>query len=250
VNVALDGPGATRWTMTERGRRALTREAGSLRIGPSSAVWRDGRLICDLDEVTAPLPARVHGRIVVTPGKAGAPAPCALDAAGRHLWWPVAPRARIEVVFDRPALRWQGKAYLDGNFGDRPPAHDFAGWQWSRSRMDAETAIFYDLETVQGARRGLAMGFADDGTLRDLTPPPFARLPRGLWGIEGAVRCDAASTPRLDKRLVDAPFYTRSRLGTELAGERAVTIHESLSLSRLEQSWVRALLPFRMPRRG
>ncbi len=250
MNVALHGPGATRWTMTERGLRALMRDADNLRIGPSSAVWRDGRLICDLDEVAAPLPARARGRIIVTPGTAGVSEPFALDAAGRHLWWPAAPRARIEVAFDRPALRWRGEAYLDGNFGDRPPARDFAGWQWSRSRLNAETMIFYDLETNEGARRGLAMAFADDGFRRDMTPPPFARLPRGLWGVRGAVRCDAASTPRFGKRLVDAPFYTRSLLSTELAGERAVTMHESLSLSRLEQPWVRLLLPFRMPRRG
>lgn len=236
--------------MTERGCGALTRGPSHVRIGPSSAVWRDGRLICTFDEITVPIPTRVKGRIVLEPGRAGAETPLALDPAGRHLWWPAAPRARIDVQFERPQQHWRGDAYYDGNFGDRPPEQDFLGWQWSRARLADETAIFYDLRYRDGTGHGLAKAFAPDAAVRDIAAPPPMALPKGLWGMEGAARSDPGVRPALAMRLVDAPFYTRSLLHTRLGGENAVMMHESLSLARLTKPWVRLMLPFRMPRRG
>lgn len=249
VNLALHGQGRARWTMTERGRGALARGPRHLRIGPSSAVWRDGRLICAFDEITAPIPTRVKGRIVLRPGTAGAAKPLALDRAARHLWWPAAPRAHIDVEFERPMLRWRGSAYLDGNFGTCPPERDFRGWQWSRTTLADETAIFYDLRYRDGTARGLAMAFAEHARIADIAAPPPVALPRGLWGMAGAARCDPGTVPSLAMRLVDAPFYTRSLLHTWLDGQNAPTVHESLSLDRLTRPWVRLMLPFRMPRR-
>jgi carotenoid 1,2-hydratase len=36
---------------------------------------------------------------------------------------------------------------------------------------------------------------------------------------------------------------------TRLLGRQAVAMHESLSVDRFDTAWVRALLPWRMPRR-
>jgi carotenoid 1,2-hydratase len=58
VNVALYGDGGHRWAMTERGQANLLRRPEALVIGPSSMTWRDGALVLDLDEVTAPRAAR------------------------------------------------------------------------------------------------------------------------------------------------------------------------------------------------
>ena len=250
VNLALHGQDRTCWTMTERGHGALARGPDHLRIGPSSAGWRDGRLICAFNEFTAPIPARVNGQIILEPGTAGAPAALALDPAGRHLWWPAAPRARIDVMFERPKMQWRGDAYYDGNFGTRPPEQDFLGWQWSRTTLAAETAIFYDLHYRDGGAYSLAKAFAAHAAVRDIAAPPPAPLPRGLGGVAGAARSDPGAPPALAARLVDAPFYTRSLLHTRLGGQPAVTVHESLSLNRLTKPWVRLMLPFRMPRWG
>jgi carotenoid 1,2-hydratase len=46
--------------------------------------------------------------------------------------------------------------------------------------------------------------------------------------------------------LLDAPFYARSLVETRLRGLRVASMHESLSLTRFDARWVRALLPFRM----
>ena len=44
----------------------------------------------------------------------------ALDSANRHQWWPMAPRARIEVDIDSLSVHWRGGGYLDQNFGSEP----------------------------------------------------------------------------------------------------------------------------------
>jgi carotenoid 1,2-hydratase len=63
------------------------------------------------------------------------------------------------------------------------------------------------------------------------------------------VRGDADTPPTLLRTLEDAPFYTRSAFKGPVAGETAEIVHESLSLDRLRAPVVRAMLPFRMPRR-
>ncbi len=83
VNVALYGPRAARWTMTERPESALARSAERLAIGPSALGWAGDALVLDLDEVAAPIPRRVRGRITVHP-KAINGRGFDIDGAGRH----------------------------------------------------------------------------------------------------------------------------------------------------------------------
>jgi len=42
--------------------------------------------------------------------------------------------------------------------------------------------------------------------------------------------------------------YARATIATRLFGEEALAVHETLSLDRFAQPWVRCMLPFRMPR--
>ena len=74
--------------------------------------------------------------------------------------------------------------------------------------------------------------------------PPELALKPGLWGVKRVTRGDGAA--RVVKTLEDAPFYARSLVETD----GVVMVHESLSLERFKQPWVRMLLPFRMPRFG
>src|SRR5690606_31511712 len=63
VNVALYGEGPGRWAMTERGRRAVDRDATRLAIGPSTMAWRDDGLEVEFDEVAVPWPRRTTGSL-------------------------------------------------------------------------------------------------------------------------------------------------------------------------------------------
>jgi carotenoid 1,2-hydratase len=60
----------------------------------------------------------------------------------------------------------------------------------------------------------------------------------------------SAQPARLISTLEDAPFYSRSQIAHLIDGEKAVSVHESLDLDRFAKPVVKAMLPFRMPRRA
>jgi carotenoid 1,2-hydratase len=51
------------------------------------------------------------------------------------------------------------------------------------------------------------------------------------------------------QQLEDTPFYQRSVLRSRLLDEEVTSFHETLSVPRLVNPIVRAMLPWRMPRR-
>jgi carotenoid 1,2-hydratase len=248
INIALYGPFGGRWAMTERGRGAVRREAATLRIGPSELAWQRDTLVIRIDEITAPLPRRLRGTIRITP--TGLPA-CAfaLDAAGRHVWQPIAPLARIAVNFDLPGFDWFGAGYLDSNFGAEPLETGFRDWNWSRAHRARDSVVFYDAERRDGSSASLALRFDADGRVKPLDPLPLVGLPRTAWRLGRTSRGDAGWEVAVDRTFEDTPFYARSLLRARLYGESAVAMHESLSLDRFRSPLVRLMLPFRMPRR-
>jgi len=263
INVALYGAGQDRWTMTERGRDRVSRDATHLTIGPSAMEWHGDTLRLTLDELSAPLPRRVRGTIEVACGPGAfqrasrGPAPedatrephrIDLDGDGRHRWGVIAPRARIEVALDAPRCAWSGSAYLDSNRGSVPLEEDFSDWSWSRAHLaDGRTAVVYDVTRRNGTALSLAYGFDANGDVEAFDPPPIVTLPRTRWGLDRSTR--STNTPTIAQSLEDGPFYARSVVEADWLGERVTCLHEQLSLARFDQRWVRALLPFRMPRR-
>lgn len=230
--------------MTERGRGALRREESALSIGPSSLAWEDGALTVRFDEITAPAPSRLRGTVRLHPGALAGQA-FVLDLAGRHVWRPIAPRARVEVDLTHPALAWRGNSYFDTNAGIEPLEDAFSGWEWSRAHLPRDSLLFYDIERRGGDRAHIALRAGPDGALEPIDPPPRAALPSTFWRMPRHARGEAV---RLRRTLEDAPFYARSLLDGRFGGEAAEIIHESLSLDRLRSPVVRAMLPFRMPR--
>ena len=247
LNVALYGAGGRRWALTERSGRALARGPARLGIGPSALSWDGNALKVQIDEVTAPFPSRLRGTVLVHP--AALPGRSfALDPAGRHVWTPIAPCARVEVALERPALRWRGAAYFDANAGSEPLEAGFRSWDWSRAELRRGTAVLYDAVRRDGSTRLLALRFDPDGGVESFAPPPPVALPASGWRIGRGTRADAGHGATVLQTLEDTPFYARSLLRTHLLGEGATAVHESLSLDRFRTRWVQALLPFRMPR--
>jgi carotenoid 1,2-hydratase len=248
LNVALYGKGGKHWAMTERGRRQVRTSPDTLRIGPSALHWDDDDLSLTIDEVTAPWPSRIRGRISLRPAGLN-PRQFTLDAHGRHRWWPIAPRARIEIDLERPARRWSGTAYLDSNTGDEPLEQGFRRWDWSRAALRDATAILYDATRRDGTRHSLALRFDADARVEPFEPPPAVRLPKTtIWRIARGTQSEDSA--RIVKTLEDTPFYARSLVASRLLGEPITAMHESLSLGRFDTTWAKLLLPFRMPRRG
>jgi carotenoid 1,2-hydratase len=247
INVGLYGPGARRWTMTERGRAAVARDATTFQVGPSVLHFDGTRLTLDLNEISVPFLQRVRGRLTVHPTALNR-REFALDAASRHRWMPLAPVARIEVELQDPALRWSGHAYVDTNAGKEPFGAAFSTWDWSRADVPGGCAALYDTVGVDGARRSIAARFGADGSAEDFEPPPRVKLPGTLWGIKRQTQSEGPA--RVTQTLEDTPFYARSVLSTRLLGHEAVAVHESLDVNRFDSRWVKVLLPFRMPRKA
>ncbi len=233
--------------MTERGRRALRRTSRELAIGPSALRWDDGVLTITINEITAPLPSRIRGTIRLRPRFINRRA-FGLDAAGRHLWRPIAPRADVEVALTSPDCAWRGEGYFDANAGDEPLEKGFDAWDWSRAHLPQDTLLFYDVERRGGERADLALRFGPDGGLTQIVAPPPAPLRRTLWGVPRTTRGEIGAAPQLRRTLEDTPFYSRSMLDGRYDGQSAQIMHESLSGRRLRSPIVKAMLPFKMPR--
>lgn len=247
VNVALYGKRGARWAMTERGHQHVTRTANTLNIGPSQLSWDNGNLVIDVREVASPIPKPVHGQITIKPLGLTATS-FTLDHHHRHTWQPIAPECRVEVDFDAPDLRWTGSGYHDANFGTEPLEDGFRRWTWSRAHLSTQAAVFYDVERRDGTAQSLALTF-NNGTVQSAQAPPVVELPGTAWGISRTTRAEKGNPAKVTATLENAPFYARSLLRASALGEDADIFHESLDLDRVRATWVRALLPFRMPRR-
>jgi carotenoid 1,2-hydratase len=245
VNVALYGAAGKCWTMTERGRASLQRSSASLAIGQSALAWDGAALTIRIDEVSVPIPSRVRGTVKVFP-TATTQFVQPLDSTDHHTWWPIAPVARIEANFHEGGLRWNGHGYLDANFGDEPLETRFHRWDWARACLGNLTAILYETERRDGTSLSMALAFDSAGRGVNLPQPSRQPLPSTRWRIARATRADEAAS--VVETLEDAPFYARSVIDTQILGRRTRAMHESLSLDRFRKPWVRALLPFRMPR--
>ena len=246
INVALYGePG--RWAMTERGARALSRSSQHFAVGPSALRWDGGGLDIDIDEVCAPFPRRLSGKVRLDVETINRRV-FELSSAGRHSWRPIAPLARVSVEMSRPAIRWRGHAYFDTNRGAEPLEAGFRAWHWSRARLSDRARIFYDAEKRRGGHTALSLEFDAHGGLVERPAPGFVSLPRTLWRLPRQAR--SAAPARVIATLEDAPFYTRSQIAHEIDGEQVVSVHESLDLNRFASPIVKAMLPFRMPRKS
>ena len=249
LNVALYGPKA-RWTMTERGEHAVKPEADQFAIGPSSVRWAGDCLIIEIEEhdkrILNPFRRRVAGQIKVWPEMLNTEA-FALDPSGRHVWHCLAPRARISVEMQAPALSWKGSAYLDSNRGTESLEEGFRVWHWSRAHLGKDVAVFYEGQRRDGTAFASALRFDKAGVPHEAELPPAAPLPNTLWQMERLTRADRGLA-RVRRTWEDSPFYTRSTLHARLYGEPVVAMQETLSLERFCSPIVQQLIPHRMPR--
>ena len=245
INVALYGD-ARGWAMTERGRGALARSREHFALGASRLAWDGAGLDIWIEEMCAPWPRRLKGRVRLE-AEGLNPRAFALASQGGHLWRPIAPRARVSVRMEKPGLQWLGFGYFDTNQGDEPLEAAFRRWNWSRARLSKGGRVFYEAERRREGALALSLGFSEDGTAFEIEPPPRARLPKSRWRIGRETRGEGA---RVLSTLEDAPFYARSRVAHRLAGEDVISMHETLDLDRFASPIVKAMLPFRMPRAG
>ncbi|MCU0900648.1 MAG: carotenoid 1,2-hydratase [Cypionkella sp.] len=248
INVATYGPGS-RFTMTDRGRAALRRDASTFEVGPSKLHWTGRQLIIDIDEWGAPpMVTPVRGQIILTP-QAITGAEVRLTPDGAHVWRPFAPTAQISVRLSQ-GHSWDGHGYFDANFGTRALEDDFDFWTWGRFPMKDRALCIYDATRRDGTTLDLAVEIDREGAVREVSAPPRTRFARSLWQVRRETRADAGTTPRQRLSMLDAPFYSRSLVETRIDGEATTGVHEALDLTRFRQPLLKPMLAVRVPRRA
>ena len=244
MNVALRTGSANRWALTERERASVSRGADHLAIGTSEMAWRNGDLVVSIDDRSAPWRERVRGKVRLTP-LAGSDVVVDLDPSGLHTWCPRIPIASVEVDFEEPRVRFRGTGYFDMNRGECPLEETFASWSWSRVSDGRRGAIAYDVAMRDGSTRARSFRSACGEDLVIARDDQVVSLPTTRFGLPRRARGGEGAT-ELVRTLEDGPFYARSVVTTTLAGQRAMGIHETVSLDRFRAPWVRFLVPFRM----
>ncbi|MEL6436850.1 MAG: hypothetical protein AAFP99_08635, partial [Pseudomonadota bacterium] len=132
-----------------------------------------------------------------------------------------------------------------------PLEDTFTHWDWARGSLpDDQSVIFYDTQRRDGSRGMLALQFDEDGAVTHVDPPAPQAVKSGVWGVARNAHSDAESAPALKASYEDGPFYLRAKIGSQIGGEPVDLMHESFSGERFGQWWVKAMLPFRMPRRS
>ena len=239
-----------RFAMTDRGTSALRTSADQFTVGPSSLTWTGNELIIDVDEVSSlPLISRIRGQITVTPA-AITDVELPLTRDGAHVWRPFAPVSRINVNLEAKGWQFDGHGYFDANFGTRPLETDFSYWTWGRYPTSAGATCFYDATRRDGTSLEAAIAFSEHGQARHIPAPPRTNFKRTLWALRRETRADPGTTPRQTKAMLDAPFYSRAVVETQIGGERTQGVHEALDLNRYANPFLKPMLAVRVPRRA
>lgn len=236
--------------MTDRGSSALRTSPDQLTVGPSSMTWTGSGLVIDIDEISSlPLISRMRGKITLTPS-AITRTELPLTPDGAHVWRPFAPIARINVDLEAEGWQFDGHGYFDSNFGTRPLEDDFTTWTWASYPTASGATCFYDAKRRDGTVLDAAIGFTPNGDAQHVTSPASTSFKRTLWGLRRDTRADAGTMPRQIKPMLDAPFYVRSVVETQLGGETVQGVHEALDLTRYANPLIKPMLAVRVPRRA
>lgn len=249
MNVATYGAGG-RFAMTDRGTSALRTTPDSFTVGPSSMTWTGSELIIDINEVSSlPLISRMRGQITVTP-EAITNVELPLTRDGAHVWRPFAPVSRINVNLEAKGWQFDGHGYFDANFGTRPLETDFSYWTWGRYPTRDGATCFYDATRRDGTSLEAAIAFDQNGVAKMTNAPPRTNFKRTLWALRRETRADPGTMPRQTKAMLDAPFYSRSVVETQINGEVTTGVHEALDLNRYANPLLKPMLAVRVPRRA
>jgi carotenoid 1,2-hydratase len=212
--------------------------------------WNGTSLVITIDEISSPpLISRVRGTITVRPKSiTSVELPLAQD--GTHIWRPFAPVSEITVDLEAPGWQWTGEGYFDANFGTRALEQDFRYWTWAcYPKSDGATA-FYDVVRKDGSTFDCAVAFGPDGAARMVAAPPATPFKRSLWQVRRTTRADPGTTPKQTLNMLDAPFYSRSAVTTQLDGQTVTGVHEALDLTRFASPLLKPMLALRVPRRA
>ena len=78
---------------------------------------------------------------------------------------------------------------------------------------------------------------------------PKTKFSRSLWQVRRETRSDNNYKPKQIQNMLDAPFYSRSKIKTKIKGEEVEGVHEALDLNRFANPLIKPMLALRVPRK-
>ena len=103
---------------------------------------------------------------------------------------------------------------------------------------------------LDGSELAAGIRFDAAGQAEAIPLPPKVRMRRSLWAVARETRADAGYQPKQVKNMLDAPFYSRSAVKTQLDGVETTGVHEALDLVRYRNPLLKPMLACRVPRRA
>ncbi len=225
----LGKPRQIAWVMNEHPAASLCREPAGLRIGASRLSRQaDGEVQIELDEQTTRFFAvpgvRVRGRMILEAGGPAEVGPIRLSregAAEQHHWQPlsIGCRARVELTLGQVPLRFEGRAYHDGNYGTGRLESTFSRWGWAHGGaegVEKPAVVLYRTCFSDGGGRSVAL--RREGGRMSLQAaeetaggPGFTDGPGDfLWmPVPASFQAHGQTCERLPGALLDTPFYAR-----------------------------------------
>ena len=119
--------------------------------------------------------------------------------------------------------KWEGHGYFDANFGTAALEADFRFWTWGRLPAEGPDGLLLRRHPPRWVDPGPGGGGRPrDGRCARSTRRPLTRFRRSLWAVRRETRADPGFSRARSMSLLDAPFYSRSLVETQIDGETTV----------------------------
>ena len=87
-----------------------------------------------------------------------------------------------------------------------------------------------------------------NGSVEEVEAPPLKPISKTKWLIKRVARSDREFSTYQSRALLDAPFYSRSELVTQIDKEKTNGVHETLDMKRFTNPLIKPLLCAKIPR--
>jgi carotenoid 1,2-hydratase len=242
---------------------AASRSALEVRVGPNTLHGEDGAVVATVDLPLLFGGTRLKGRLCFAPSTDPAALSIGKGAvASDHTWNPLAPACQVSGHLElhgatRGAEAFEGRGYVDHNYGSRPLTEGIRRWHWGRAHFDDVAAVFYHTEVEHGGGETV-LALVEPGGARALDDAAFVaeawrrrplcpRFPTHLV-VDAGTRLECRVRHILDW----GPFYMRFLSDMRLARDgdvrEAVGIAEYLDPRGLRARWLRPLVKTRIRR--
>lgn len=249
---------------------AASREGLSVRVGPNTLGRdEDGAISAVVDAPMLFGGGRLSGDLRVCPSGTDGGGIREVEGKSDHVWNPLNPSCSVAGTLrlagadgsEKWSTEFEGRGYVDHNYGRRPLTEGIRRWHWGRAHLGDTTIVYYHTEPTSGSDESVLAVIDGSGAPADCSDVRFEatdwrrrvlcpRFPNAV-AVSGQRGDDRVSFTARRRHVVDwGPFYMRficdvtATIGSrELSG---VAMTEYLDPRGLRARWLRPLIKTRI----